>query len=166
SVDDAKKIQIFEGNVLMTKGTLMLQSEKIVITEDEFGFQKAVAFGGKNGLAHFRQKKEGKEEYIEGEAERLEYQAKDEVTELFHQAWIKNGEDQIKSDYIWYENISEKYLAKAKLQYTDRPSRVRMMIIPKKKSTNDPNPGILLQKEHQISDIPSEQHFDFNQSTK
>ena len=73
TIDDAKKIQILEGDVLITKGTMVLKSDRVVITEDQYGFQKGIAFGGKDGLARIRQKREGKDEFIDGEAERIEY---------------------------------------------------------------------------------------------
>ena len=45
TIDDAKKIQILEGNVVLTKGSLIIQSDRIVVTEDQYGFQKGTAFG-------------------------------------------------------------------------------------------------------------------------
>ena len=109
SIDDAKKIQILEGDVIVIKGTMMLRADRVVITEDQYGFQKGVAFGGKDGLARIRQKREGKDEYSEGEAERIEYNTNSEVAEFFNRAWVRSGEDQVKGDYIWYDGISEKY---------------------------------------------------------
>ena len=142
TVDDGNKVQILEGDVVLSKGTLQIQCDKIIVKEDAYGFQRGTAFGGKGGLARFRQKREGKDEYVEGEAERIEYDSRSEkaklfnrakvtsggdqvtghyieydtrseVAELFHRAWIKSGEDQIKGDYIWYDSINEKYLVTA-----------------------------------------------------
>lgn len=133
SIDDAKKIQILEGDVVITKGTMTLKAARIVVTEDKYGFQKGTAFGGKDGLARFRQKREGKEEYMEGEAERIEYNSNSEIAELFHRAWVKSGEDQVKGDYIWYDAISEKYLVTAGETRDAKapPPRVRAVIQPK-----------------------------------
>ena len=50
SVDDVKKVQIFEGNVVLTQGTLIIRANRIVVTQDEDGFQKGVATGGDGGL--------------------------------------------------------------------------------------------------------------------
>jgi lipopolysaccharide export system protein LptA len=61
SIDDAKKIQILEGDVVVIKGTMVLRADRVVITEDQYGFQKGTAFGGKDGLARIRQKREGLE---------------------------------------------------------------------------------------------------------
>lgn len=136
SIDDAKKIQILEGDVIVIKGTMMLRADRVVITEDQYGFQKGVAFGGKDGLARIRQKREGKDEYSEGEAERIEYNTNSEVAEFFHRAWVKSGEDQVKGDYIWYDGISEKYLVTAGQNRDPKapPARVRAIIQPKNKA--------------------------------
>ena len=135
SIDDAKKIQILEGDVIITKGTMILKADRVVVTEDKYGFQKGTAFGGKDGLARFRQKREGKDDYIDGEAERIEYDTNKEVAELFHRAWVKSGEDQVKGDYIWYDAVSEKYLVTAgdSLNPKGPPARVRAVIQPKSK---------------------------------
>jgi lipopolysaccharide export system protein LptA len=135
SIDDAKKIQILEGDVLITKGTMTLKADRVVIKEDQYGFQKGTAFGGKNGLARFRQKRDGKEEYVEGEGERIEYNTNSEIVELFHRAWVKSGEDQVRGDYIWYDAVSEKYLVTAGETRDPKapPGRVRVVIQPKSK---------------------------------
>lgn len=133
TIDDIKRVQILEGNVILTQGTLTIISDKIVVTEDQYGFQRGVAFGGPNGLARFKQKREGREEWIEGEGERIEYDTRTEVAELFHRAWVKSGEDQLKGDYIWYDAISERYLASAGETSLRSPARVRAVIQPKNK---------------------------------
>ena len=40
-----KKVQIFEGNVQLVKGTLIIRAERIVVTQDDDGYQKGVATG-------------------------------------------------------------------------------------------------------------------------
>lgn len=135
SIDDAKKVQILEGDVLVIKGTMVLRADKVVVTEDQYGFQKGVATGGKDGLARIRQKREGREDYVDGEAERIEYNTGSEIAEFFRRAWVKSGEDQVRGDYIWYDGVSEKYLVTAggKGDAKGTPSRVRAIIQPKSK---------------------------------
>ena len=143
SIDDAKKVQILEGDVVITKGTMLLKADRIIITEDAYGFQKGTAFSGKSGLARFRQKREGKDEYIDGEAERIEYNTRSEVAELFHRAWVQSGDDQVRGDYIWYDSISEKYLVTAGEPRTPNgpAPRVRAVIQPKNKDTEPERPA-------------------------
>lgn len=139
SIDDAKKVQILVGDVIITKGTMVLKAERVVITEDKFGFQKGVAYASDKKLAYFRQKQEGKESWVEGEAERIEYDTNSEVAEFFQRAWVKNGEDKIRGDYIWYDSISEKYLASSGKNANPKapPTRVRATIQPKAKDADD-----------------------------
>jgi len=116
---------------------MTLKAERIVITEDQYGFQKGTATGGKDGLARFRQKREGSEDYVDGEAERIEYNSNSEIAELFQRAWVKSGEDQVRGDYIRYDAVSEKYLVTAGENRDPKapPARVRAIIQPKNKST-------------------------------
>ena len=138
SVDDIKKIQVFEGNVVLTQGTLLIRSERIVVTQDNDGFQKGTATGGPGGLAYFKQKREGKDEYIEGEGERIEYDSRREKTEFFIRGRVKSGSDEVKGNYISYDAISEKYLVLAhndsKQTNITQDKRVRAIFQPKPKS--------------------------------
>ena len=135
SIDDAKKIQILEGDVVVVKGTMVLRADRVVSTEDPYGFQKGTAFGGKDGLARMRQKREGMDEYTDGEAERIEYNTNTEIAEFFHRAWVRSGQDQVRGDYIWYDAISEKYLVTAGQARDPKapPARVRAVIQPRSK---------------------------------
>ena len=42
SMDDINKVQVFEGNVVLIQGTMQLRTSKLVVTQDEDGFQKAM----------------------------------------------------------------------------------------------------------------------------
>jgi len=143
SIDDAKKQQILEGDVVITKGTLMIKAARIIVTEDRYGFQKGVAFAPPGGKASFRQKRDGREDYVEGEAERIEYDSNSEIAELFHRAHIRAGDDEVRGDYIWYDAISEKFLASAG-EATDPKGatpRVRAVIQPRSKGSEPARPA-------------------------
>lgn len=135
-VDDAKKVHVFEGNVVLTQGTLVIRTEKLVVNQDAQGFQKGVAYGGSDGLAHFRQKREAKDEYVDGEAERIEYDAKIEKSELFGRAHITSGLDEVRGQYISYDARTENYLVTgtpggATPTAGSKPERVKAVIQPK-----------------------------------
>lgn len=142
SIDDAKKTQTLEGDVVITKGTLVLRAERILISEDQYGFQKASAFAANGRKASFRQKREGREDFIEGEAERIDYDSYKEVAELFKRAYIQSGADEVKGDYIWYDAISEKFLATNgdKSESNTAGGRVRATIQPRNKAGSAPPP--------------------------
>ncbi|GAB1392275.1 lipopolysaccharide transport periplasmic protein LptA [Rhodocyclaceae bacterium] len=113
TVDDIKRVHVFEGNVVLTQGTLSIRTAKLVVTQDAEGFQKGVASGGADGLARFRQKREGKDEYVDGEGERIEYDSRAEKSEFFTRAYVKSGVDEVRGNYIQYDGITEQYLVTA-----------------------------------------------------
>lgn len=134
TVDDRNKTQVLEGKVVLTQGTLVIRAEKVVVTQDQDGFQKGVATSGLGGLARFRQKQDGKDEYIEGEAERIEHDSKNEKTEFFNRAYVKNGQDEVRGQYISYDARTENYLVTSGPNATSAAAsggRVRAIIQPK-----------------------------------
>ena len=139
SIDDINKVQVFEGNVVMTQGTMQLRTSKLVVTQDADGFQKGVATGGVNGLARFRQKRDGRDEYIEGEAERIVHDSRNEKTEFFVRGWVKSGLDEVKGHYISYDATTEKYVVtndgSTKSATGQSQARVRAIIQPRGKAT-------------------------------
>jgi lipopolysaccharide export system protein LptA len=110
TVDDRNKVHVFEGAVILTQGTLTIRGDKLVVTQDAEGFQKGVATSGAGGLARFRQKREGKPDFVEGEAERIEYESKSEKARLFNRAWVKSAGDEVRGQYIEYDGYTENYL--------------------------------------------------------
>jgi lipopolysaccharide export system protein LptA len=139
SMDDIKKIQIFEGNVIVTQGTMQLLTNRLVVTQDADGFQKGVATGGAGGLARFKQKRDNVDEYMEGEAERIDHDTREEKTEFFIRGWVKNGQDEVKGPYISYDALTEKYLVTngsggQKTATGAAQARVRAIIQPKGKN--------------------------------
>jgi lipopolysaccharide export system protein LptA len=110
SVDDVKKTQVFEGNVQLVKGSLIIRAERIVVSQDDDGYQRGVATGTAATPPRFRQKREGQDDYIEGEGERIEHDARAEKTEFFNRAWVKSGLDEVRGQFISYDALTEKYV--------------------------------------------------------
>jgi lipopolysaccharide export system protein LptA len=103
-VDDMKQTSIFEGSVELTQGTLRIQAEKIVLTQDKHGYKHCTATGKP---ASFRQKHDGKDEYMEGYGERIEYDTRAEMVDFFVQARVKSAQDDVKGDHIAYSTRTE-----------------------------------------------------------
>lgn len=136
TVDEINKMHVFDGNVTLAQGTLVIRSDKLVVKQDAEGFQSGVATAGPGKLARFRVKRDGKEEYVEGEAERIEHDAKTEVTRFFNRAWVKSGDDEVRGQYIVYDGLKENYSVTSGPAGTvvpGRDNRVRAVIQPKNK---------------------------------
>ena len=137
SVDDVKKLQIFEGNVQLVKGTLIIRAERIVVSQDDDGYQRGVATGTAGTPPRFRQKREGQDDFIEGEGERIEHDARAEKTEFFNRAWVKSGLDEVRGQFISYDALTEKYVVTSGPNGTRAQpgsgERVRAVIQPRNK---------------------------------
>jgi lipopolysaccharide export system protein LptA len=104
TVNDAKKISTYSGNVILTQGSLVIHAEKLVVREDEQGFQHSTSTGNPST---FKQKREGKNEYMEGSAQRIEYDGRMDKVQLYTRASVKRGEDIVHGDYISYDANAE-----------------------------------------------------------
>ena len=142
TVDDKNKIHIFEGHVVLTQGTLTIRSDKLVVSQDAEGYQRGVATGGEGGLARFRQKREGKNEWVEGEGERIEHDARSELSQFFQRAKVRSGADEVRGQYVQFNGLSETYVVTNGPNATTVPSqqgRVQVTIQPKKKDGDGAN---------------------------
>jgi lipopolysaccharide export system protein LptA len=132
--DDQKQTAVFEGRVVLTQGTFVLRADKLTVRQDAQGFQTGVAVGAP---ATFRQKRDGVDEWIEGEAQRIEYDGKGERVELFDRARVTRDKDEVRGNYISYDTRSEIYRVQGAKELPAAPAgrdgRVRATLQPKKK---------------------------------
>lgn len=135
TVDDAKRISTYEGNVVLVQGTLNIRSDTMVVTEDAEGFQHGTAYGNP---AYFRQKREGYDEYIEGWGKRIEYDNRTDKVELFTQARMKKNQDEVQGNFISYDGKTELFNVlgggKEAASANNPRGRVRSVMQPKKKA--------------------------------
>jgi len=107
--DDLRQVNVFEGNVTLTQGTLVIRADKLTVRQDPEGFQRGTAEKGPGGFAYFRQKREGLDELVEGWGERIEYDARNEKAELLVRARILRSGDEVRGSHITYDARTEFY---------------------------------------------------------
>ena len=140
--DEVKKVATFDGKVVLIQGSLIIRADRIVVQQDNDGFQRGVATGNP---ARFRHKREGLGEYIDGEALRIEYDTRVDRVEFFNGARLRRDSgDDIRGDYISYDARTERFTVKASNEASEsgREGRVRATIMPKKPAPQTPaSPG-------------------------
>lgn len=144
NADDVKKTAIFDGRVVLTQGTLTIRADRITVRQDKDGFQFGTATGGP---ASFRQKRDGVNEYVEAEAERIEYDARAERVEFFENARLRRDSgDDVRGNYISYDARTEFFTVTARRDGAARDAaksapqdRVRATIQPRNPA--EPAPG-------------------------
>ena len=108
SSDDAKRMSIFEGSVVLTKGTVVVRADRIVVNQDAEGFQHTTAYGKP---VRFRQKGDGKNGkdgvWTDGEALRVEIDDRNERIELFERARVTRDQDVVNGEYIFLDQRTE-----------------------------------------------------------
>lgn len=129
--DDARRITVFEGNVILAKGTILVRADRIVVRQDAEGFQITSATGSP---ARFRQKREARDEWIEGEAQRIELDDRNEKIELHQRARMLRDQDEVRGELISLDTRSEFFSVsgtKGPGTGSGPESRVRAVIQPK-----------------------------------
>lgn len=144
--DDLKQVNEFIGNVVLTKGTITLRADRLILRQDPEGYQHGYATGQ---LARFRQKRDGVDEWIEGEAEEVTYNGRHDTVELARRAQVRRvagaqALDQIEGARIVYNSRSEQFHVAGQEPATAKsePGRVRVIIQPRlRATTTQPDPA-------------------------
>ena len=136
SSDDTRRMSIFEGSVVLTKGTVVVRADRIVVHQDAEGFQISTATGK---LVRFRQKgdpKDGKDGvWTDGEALEVKIDDRKESIELFQRARVTRDQDVVNGDYIFLDQRTEFFsVSSAKGAAPTSPEgRVKAVLQPKSK---------------------------------
>lgn len=112
--DDLKQVSIFEGRVVVTKGTLIIHADRLEVRQDPQGNQFGLAQGLGGQKASFRQKRDKPDEWLEGEAHTLNYNGKDDRMEFTGQAVIRRLRgtavaDESMGHVVVYENRTDTF---------------------------------------------------------
>ncbi len=128
-MDDKTSTATFEGNVVLTQGTLVIRADELTVIQENDEFKKGIAIGK---LAYFKQKREGYDDFIEGEAERIEYNAITDELRMFRNARLWRDEDEVHGPFISYDASTEQFMVDGSGSSEDS-GRVKAIIKPKTK---------------------------------
>jgi len=140
--DELKQLSIFTGKVVATKGTLILRGARLEVLQDPEGYQFGLLIAEPGKKAFYRQKREGLDEWMEGEGDRIEYDSRADRVTLINRAELRRYRgtvlnDDITGQRIIYENLTDQFTVDGK-QASGKPSaessgRVRAVLTPRKK---------------------------------
>ena len=130
TADQASRTSTFEGNVVVTQGTMRMTAARVVVKEDEQRNKFYVATGSP---VTFRQKRDNADEWIEGFADKAEFDDRADVLKLFNHARVKRNTDELTGDCITYDMKLEKADVGGACGQAAPPARVKMILTPPKK---------------------------------
>jgi len=132
TADDANRTSTFDGNVVVTQGTMRMTAKKVTVKEDANRHKFYVAYGEP---VTFRQKRDNVDEYVEGYALRAEFDDLNDIVKLFDKARVKSNQNELTGNYIQYDMRRELAEVQGAPPGTTPPpnSRVKVTIVPAKK---------------------------------
>lgn len=86
--DGKRKVRTLSGGVEIRRGSLLIKAQQIELRETPEG-EVAFALGSASAPAVFRQKRDGVDELVEGQAQRIDYDSATETLKLDQQAQLK-----------------------------------------------------------------------------
>ena len=140
--DDLKQTSVFTGNVIITKGTIVMRGGRVDVRQDQQGFQFATILSNGNAQAYFKQKREnGVDEWIEGVGDTIEYDGKADKVRLIKNANLKRLKgatlnDEILGGLVVYDNTTDVYTVDGGAGQGGSGGRVSAVLSPK--SSNAP----------------------------
>lgn len=133
-IDFQKRVGTLRGNVIITQGTLSIHADRIDFRQNPDNSLSATAYGNP---VSFKQKKDGSDEYFEGYAQKAVYSGETQTLELFDRALLKQGKDEIRSNYISYNAATGIFRAEGRPDASDTEgpgARVRGVFQPRPKT--------------------------------
>ncbi|OQS10725.1 lipopolysaccharide transport periplasmic protein LptA [Chromobacterium violaceum] len=106
TMEQTKGISTCTGNVVVVQGTLRLNADKVVATQDQQGNQTLQATGR---IVTFRQKLDNNSGWIEGQSSKLDYDSAKHFAVLTGNARVKRNGDLVIGNVITYDTQSEVY---------------------------------------------------------
>ncbi len=144
SVDLQRQVVIFNGNVVISQGTMLLKADRVELRERPDGYREAKAIGNADKPASFRQKRDGVDEVVEGAAERIEFDAKTDTLRFVGNAAVRRLRagvvaDEITGSLITWDNTNELFNVTGGAASPANPSgRVRAVFAPREEAASAP----------------------------
>lgn len=154
--DDLKQISVFTGNVVLTRGSIIIKGTRIEVRQDPQGYQFGVVTAEAGKRAYFRQKRDGDDEYIEGEGETIEYDGKADVFKLIKDAVMRRLRgaqvaDVVTGSIIQYNSQTDVFTVDGSPKKGGE--RVRATLTPRNETTTPapaPGPGVTLRTDETL----------------
>lgn len=151
--DEARQITVLTGQVQAVKGTLIMRAARMEVQQDAQGQQVARLWAEPGQRVFFRQKREGLDEYVEGEAVQADYDSRQDrllLTGNAEMRILREGRlaDQMQGQRIVYNNTTEVLHVDGQPQDGKSSAgrqRVRAVLAPKPSTVAPANPVPALQ---------------------
>ena len=147
TVNLQKQTSVCSGNVVISQGTLLIRADRLELRETPEGYQLAQAVGSAGKLASYRQKRDGLDELVEGQAQRIDYDSRTGTLRFDGQAQVRRLQgaavaDEIQGGLIIWDSVAETFNVRGGAATAANPGgRVRAVIAPRLPADAGPAPA-------------------------
>lgn len=159
-VDLARQTRQCSGSVVITQGTLVIRADRVELREVD-GHQIAAAIGAAGQLAQYRQKRDGVDEFVEGSAQRIDYDSRAGTLRFEGQASVRRLRGAVLADQIhggsivWDSNAEQFSVQGGNVTDANPQGRVRAVLSPRETASGaapGQAPGATLQPTPALGD--------------
>lgn len=135
--DDKRQLLVYNGNAVLSQGTMLLRAERIEVRELPDGYRVATAIGTRAKPASWRQRRDGVDETVEGSAERIEFDGRADTLRFIGQAGLRRLRgggvaEEITGGVVIWDNNTEVFTVEAGAPSATNPNgRVRTVLSPR-----------------------------------
>ena len=137
TVDLQRQVVVFNGNVSISQGTMVMRAERVEMREMPDGYRTATALGSPGKPATWRQRRDGVDEVVEGSADRIEFDGRADTMRFLGNGAVRRLRagavaDEITGGRIVWDNTAEVFRVEGGATSATNPSgRVRVILSPR-----------------------------------
>ncbi|CAC9466172.1 hypothetical protein BSPLISOX_2260 [uncultured Gammaproteobacteria bacterium] len=110
-IDEPRGLSTYTGNAEVTKGSLVLSAEEILIFSVKQTVSKIIAKGSKKKLAHYKQSQPNQARSVEANAQTITYFINQQLVRLEGNAHLVQGFDSFSGGILNYDIKKDKMVA-------------------------------------------------------
>jgi lipopolysaccharide export system protein LptA len=135
--DDRRQVVVYNGNAVLSQGTMLLRAERIEVRELPDGYRAATAIGTRAKPASWRQRRDGVDETVEGSADRIEFDGRADTLRFVGQAGLRRLRgagvaEEITGGVVVWDNTTEVFTVEGGATSAANPTgRVRTVLTPR-----------------------------------
>jgi lipopolysaccharide export system protein LptA len=137
TVDLQRQVVVFNGNVSISQGTMVMRAERVEMREMADGYRAATALGSPGKPATWRQRRDGVDEVVEGSADRIEFDGRADTLRFLGNGAVRRLRagtvaDEITGGSIVWDNTAEVFRVEGGATSATNPGgRVRVILSPR-----------------------------------
>ena len=137
TVDLLRQVVVFNGNVSISQGTLLIRAERVELREGSDGYRAATAYGAGAKQASYKQKRDAFDESVEGTSDRIEFDGRADTVRFVGNGLVRRLRgstvaDEITGNLIVWDNSAELFSVTGGATSPANPGgRVRAVLSPR-----------------------------------